>query len=105
MVMSKKGLYIGAVAGIILFVVLGLLPGSLIGGAIGVNIATKIFGSPLGASLLIKFIVVAAMALGTLAAWLVFVVGTSSAGWLIGHLLDTTLCGRTLDKMAVVKNK
>jgi hypothetical protein len=103
--MSEKGLYIGAGAGIILFAVIGLLPGSFIGGAIGVNIATKLFGSPLEASLLPKLVVVAAMAVGTLAAGLVFVVGTSSVGWLIGSLLDTTLCGRTMDKEAVVKNK
>jgi hypothetical protein len=87
--MSGKGLYIGAGAGIILFAILGLLPGSFVGGAIGVNIATKIFGTPLEASLLPKIIIAAAMITGTFAAGLVFIAGSSLAGWLIGHFIDT----------------
>jgi hypothetical protein len=103
--MSEKGLYIGAGAGIILFAIIGLLPGSIIGGAIGVKIATKIFGSPLGASLLPKLIVGVTMISGIVATGLVFIAGTSSAGWLIGCIIETSHCGKTLDNGTVVKSK
>jgi hypothetical protein len=103
--MSEKMLYIGAGAGIILFVIIGLLPGSFIGGAIGVHIAAKIFGTPLETSLLPKLIVGVAMILGTAGAGLFLVIGTSSIGWLIGHIIDTAYYGRTLGKEAVVKSK
>ncbi|BCB95728.1 hypothetical protein JZK55_06500 [Dissulfurispira thermophila] len=86
---AKKGLYIGAGAGLVLFAIIGLLPGSFIGGVIGLNIAGSIFGHPVGASLLPRMIVGASMVLGILIAGVVFVAGTSIIGWLIGSLVDT----------------
>ncbi|MBS1125621.1 MAG: hypothetical protein H6Q98_559 [Nitrospirae bacterium] len=44
---AKKGAYIGAGAGLVLFAIFGLLPGSLLGGAMGINIAGWMFGLPL----------------------------------------------------------
>lgn len=103
--MSEKGLYIGAGAGIILFAIIGLLPGSFIGGAIGVNLATKIFGAPLESSLLPKLVVAIAMISGVLASGLIFVAGSSFAGWLIGHFIQTAYYGTTVnvDNEAVIK--
>ena len=43
---AKKGLYVGAGAGLVLFAIIGLLPGSFIGGVVGLNIAGSIFGYP-----------------------------------------------------------
>lgn len=86
---ARKGLYIGAGAGLVLFAILGLLPGSFIGGVIGLNIAGSIFGTPLGTALLPRMVVGASMVLGILVAGVVFVAGTSIIGWLIGSAVDT----------------
>lgn len=82
---AKKGLYVGAGAGLILFAIIGLLPGSFIGGVIGLNIAGSIFGTPVGTSLLPRMIVGASMVFGILTAGVIFVVGSSLLGWLIGY--------------------
>ncbi len=103
--MSNKGLYIGTGAGIVLFAITGLLPGSFIGGAVGVNIATNIFGAPLGTSLLPKLIVVISMLLGVLTAGVLFIIGTSSLGWLIGHIMEVARYGRTMENKTVVDTK
>ena len=87
--MAKKGLYIGAGIGLVLFAIMGLLPGSFIGGVIGINIASSLFGTPLSTSLLPRMIVGASMVLGIITAGMVFVVGSSIAGWLLGHAADT----------------
>lgn len=85
---AKKGSYLGAGAGLVLFAVFGLLPGSFLGGVIGLNIARNIFGTPLGAELLPRIIVGVAMVTGIMIAGLVFVVGGSLIGWLMGSLID-----------------
>lgn len=92
--MAKKGLYIGAGAGLVLFAIIGLLPGSFIGGVIGLNIASSIFGTPLGPSLLPRLIVAASMVLGVCISGLVFVVGTSLLGWLAGYAADAIKHGK-----------
>lgn len=86
---AKKGLYLGAGAGLVLFAIFGLLPGSFIGGVIGLNIAGSIFGTPLGTTLLPRMIVGIAMVLGIMVACLVFVVGCSLIGWLAGSLIES----------------
>jgi len=92
--MAKKGLYIGAGAGLVLFAVIGLLPGSFLGGVIGLNIAGSIFGTPLGPSLMPRIIVGVSMLLGIFISGVVFVVGTSLLGWVIGHAIDAVREGR-----------
>ncbi len=93
--MAKKGLYIGAGAGLMLFAIAGLLPGSVIGGMIGINIAGSFFGLPLEATILSRLIVAASMILGVCMSGVVFVVGASSLGWLMGHVADTVKGSRT----------
>ncbi|MDA8214938.1 MAG: hypothetical protein M0Z64_06650 [Nitrospiraceae bacterium] len=93
---AKKGLYIGAGGGLILFAILGLLPGSFIGGVIGLNIAGSIFGNPLGTALLPRMIVGASMVLGILVAGVVFVASASIVGWLLGSAIDTVRHGKTV---------
>ncbi|MFN3479241.1 MAG: hypothetical protein ACK415_02550 [Thermodesulfovibrionales bacterium] len=85
---AKKGLYLGGGAGLVLFAIFGLLPGSFIGGVIGLNIAGNLFGTPLGSELLPRIIVGVAMVAGIMIAGLVFVVGGSLIGWLMGSLID-----------------
>jgi hypothetical protein len=98
---AKKGIYIGAGAGLILFAILGLLPGSFVGGVLGLNIAGSIYGMPLEPALIPRIIVGVSMLLGVLLAGLVFVVGSSIVGWLIGSAIDSIRHTRA----AVVKTK
>ncbi len=102
---AKKGLYIGAGVGIVLFAIAGLLPGSFIGGMIGLNIAGSIFGMPLEASLMPRLIVGASMILGIIVSGMVFVVGSSILGWLVGTAVDTLRYGKETTADAVVKTK
>lgn len=44
---AQAAIYIGAGVGLVIFAFFGLLPGSFLGGAIGLNLAGKIFGTPL----------------------------------------------------------
>jgi len=95
--MAKKGLYIGAGAGLVLFALVGLLPGSFLGGVIGLNIAGSIFGTPLGPSLMPRLIVAVSMVLGIFIAGVIFVVGTSLLGWVIGHAIDAIRYARVAE--------
>ncbi|HLE42014.1 MAG TPA: hypothetical protein VI956_10950 [Nitrospirota bacterium] len=89
----------------VLFAISGLLPGSFIGGSIGVSIAANIFGAPLGISLLPKLIVAISMLLGVLTAGVIFIIGTSSLGWLIGHIIEVARYGGTVENKTVVDRK
>jgi hypothetical protein len=86
---SKKAAYIGAGAGLVLFALFGLLPGSLLGGAAGINIAGWLFGLPLHPGLVSRVIVLASMLTGVLVAGIVIVTTASTAGWLIGKLIES----------------
>ncbi|MGO9013443.1 MAG: hypothetical protein ACLQF0_00545 [Dissulfurispiraceae bacterium] len=96
--MAKKGLYTGIGAGLVLFALTGLLPGSFIGGVVGLNIAGRIFGLPLTASVLPRIIVSVSMVLGVMLAGVVFVVGFSLLGWLVGHAVDTIRHGKRIER-------
>lgn len=85
---STKGLYAGAIIGIILFAVVGLLPSSFIGGVLGLKIATHIFGVPLGVALMPRIIVGITMVLGVLITGAIFVIGLSFTGWLCGYVVE-----------------
>lgn len=86
--MARKCLYVGAGVGLTLFALIGLLPGSFIGGIIGLNVAGSIFGFPLHAEVLPRIIVGLSMVLGVMFSAVLFVVGCSLAGWLIGSVVD-----------------
>ena len=102
---SKKGLYIGIGAGMVLFAIGGLLPGSFIGGSIGVNIAKSLIGGTTNTSLLPRLIVGVSMLSGIVTAGLFLLIFTSSLGWLsgysIGYIIDTLRSGRSAE---IVKN-
>jgi len=85
---AKKGAYIGAGAGLVLFAIFGLLPGSLLGGAMGINIAGWMFGLPLEPGLISRAIVLVSMLVGVLVSGIVIVTATTTVGWLAGRLLE-----------------
>lgn len=93
--LSKKGLYAGAIIGIILFAVIGLLPSSFIGGVLGLKIASHIFGVPLGMALMPRIIVGITMVLGVLITGAIFVVGLSFTGWLCGYVIEAIRAKKT----------
>ena len=85
---ARKGAYIGAGAGLVLFAIFGLLPGSLLGGAAGINVAGWLFGLPLQPGLIARAIVLVSMLVGVLVAGIVIVTATSTVGWLAGRLVE-----------------
>jgi len=87
---AKKAAYAGAGAGLALFALFGLLPGSLIGGAMGINIAGSIFGLPLEPGIIARAIVLASMLAGVLVAGIVIITASTTIGWLIGRLLESS---------------
>jgi hypothetical protein len=98
---SKIGLYVGIGAGIVLFALGGLLAGSFIGGSIGVTIIKNVFGSALQSSILTRLILLASMLFGILLSGILFLVSTSSLGWLIGYTLDSILADKVEHHAAV----
>ncbi len=87
--MSKKMTYMGAGIGLVLFALIGLLPGSLLGGAMGLNIVGTLFGYPVSAGILERSIVALSMLMGVMISGIIFVVGCSITGWLVGTVIDT----------------
>ena len=85
---AKKGAYIGAGAGLVLFAIFGLLPGSLLGGAMGINLAGMLFGLPLEPGLISRAIVLVSMLVGVLVSGIVIVTATTTVGWLAGRLMQ-----------------
>jgi len=85
---AKKGAYIGAGAGLVLFAIFGLLPGSLLGGAAGINVAGWLFGLPLEPGLISRAIVLISMLVGVLVAGIVIVTATTTVGWLVGRAIE-----------------
>jgi hypothetical protein len=83
---AKKGLYLGATAGLILFIVIGLLPSSFVGGVLGLKIASYVLGTAVESALISRAVVGIAMVTGVLVTGLVFVVGTSLIGWAIANI-------------------
>ena len=87
--LSRKAAYIGAGAGLVLFVIFGLLPGSLLGGAAGIKFAGMLFGLPLEPGVVSKAIVLLSMLVGVMVSGIAIVTATSTAGWLVGNVIDT----------------
>ena len=83
---TKKGLYIGATAGLVLFILIGLLPSSFVGGVLGLRIASYVLGTAVETALLSRTVVGISMVTSILVTGLVFVVGTSLIGWAIANI-------------------
>jgi hypothetical protein len=88
---SRKAAYIGAGAGLVLFVLFGVLPGCLLGGAAGIKLAGVLFSFPLEPGLASRTIVLASMLMGALAAGVTIVTATSSLGWMAGRVVEAAM--------------
>lgn len=88
---ARKGAYIGAGVGLVLFAIFGLLPGSFLGGVMGLNVAQMIFGSPLSSGILARVIVGASMMVGVMVSGIMFVTGATTIGWLLGTVADAIM--------------
>jgi len=83
---TKKGLYIGATAGLVLFILIGLLPSSFVGGVLGLQIASYVLGTSVESALFSRAVVGIAMVTGVMVTGLVFIAGTSLIGWGIANI-------------------
>lgn len=90
---TKKLAYMGAGCGMVLFAVFGLLPGSFLGGVMGLNIAGILFGTPVGAGLLPRMIVAASMVVGVMVSGVMFIMASTTLGWVIGTIVDAVKTG------------
>ena len=86
---TKKLAYMGAGCGVVLFAVFGLLPGSFLGGVMGLNLAGILFGTPVGAGLLPRMTMAASMVVGVMVSGTMFIMASSTLGWLAGTVADT----------------
>ncbi len=86
---QKIAAYVGAGAGLALFATYGLYPGSFLGGIAGINIAGRLFGTPLTSDLLPRVIVGISMLLGIFLSSTVFIAGGMITGWVIGKVIDS----------------
>jgi hypothetical protein len=100
---TKKLAYIGAGCGMVLFAVFGLLPGSFLGGVMGLNIAGLFFGIPVSAGLLPRMIVAASMVIGVMVSGTMFIMASTTLGWLIGTVVDAIKTGKK--ELATVEHK
>ena len=89
--LAKRAAYIGAGSGMVLFVLFGLLPGSLLGGAAGINLAGWFFGLPLEPGIISRALVLISMLMGVVVSGIVIVTAASSAGWMVGKVIDTAV--------------
>jgi len=85
---TKKLAYMGAGCGVVLFAVFGLLPGSFLGGVMGLNLAGIVFGTPVGPGLLPRMIVAASMVIGVMVSGTMFIMASTTLGWLAGTVVD-----------------
>ena len=85
---TKKLAYMGAGCGVILFAIFGLLPGSFLGGVMGLNLAGLVFGTPVGAGILPRMIVAASMVVGVMVSGMMFIMASTTLGWLAGTVVD-----------------
>jgi hypothetical protein len=82
----QNGLYVGAIAGLILFIFIGLLPSSFVGGVLGLKIASYLMGTPVETALIPRAVVGLSMMTGILATGCIFVAAASFIGWSISQL-------------------
>ncbi|MGB9761321.1 MAG: hypothetical protein ACP5KO_02195 [Caldimicrobium sp.] len=84
----KKGAFIGAFVGLVIFVILGFLPSAYTGGLIGFKLAEMLFGSPLAPSTGPRILVGILMILNVIISGAFFIVAGAIAGWMISTLLE-----------------
>jgi hypothetical protein len=91
---TKKLAYMGAGCGVVLFAVFGLLPGSFLGGVMGLNIAGVFFGTPVGTGMAPRMLVAASMVIGVMVSGMMFIMASTTVGWLVGTVVDAIKAGK-----------
>jgi hypothetical protein len=91
---TKKLAYMGAGCGVVLFAVFGLLPGSFLGGVMGLNVAGIFFGTPVGEGMAPRMLVAASMVVGIMVSGMMFIMASTTVGWLIGTVVDGIRAGK-----------
>jgi hypothetical protein len=99
MTITKRGAYIGAAAGLLVYAAVGLLPSSFIGGVLGLQIAGYLFSDAGSLSVVPRAVVGITMVLGVLVAGAVFVGGSTLLGWLCGYMGEAAR-GRRVHRLA-----
>ena len=92
--MKEKLIYIGAGAGLVLFAVYGLFPGSFLGGIMGLNLTGLLFGYPVTGDIVPRMIVALSMLIGIMVSGLIFLIGGTIIGWLVGTSIDAVTKAR-----------
>ena len=87
---STKAAFIGAGAGLVLFVLFGLLPGSLLGGAAGLKFAGLFLGLPLEQGIISRTIVLVSMLMGVMVSGIMIVTATSTSAWILSKAISVT---------------
>jgi len=87
---SRNATFVGAGAGLVLFVMFGLLPGSLLGGAAGLKFAGLFFGLPLEPGIISRAIVLASMLVGVMVSGIIIVTATSTTAWILSRVITVS---------------
>lgn len=77
---------VGAGIGLVVFLAVGLLPSILYGGYAGVLLASGLFGAPVGATFVVRALIVLGMVLGVTSVAALFAVAGAAAGAAVGAL-------------------
>jgi hypothetical protein len=86
---ARQLTYMGAGCGLVLFGLFGFLPGSFLGGVMGLNVVGIFLGIPVTSGVLARMIVAGFMIIGVMVSGIMFIMASSTAGWLLGSVVDT----------------
>ena len=90
---KKNMAYVGAGCGLVLFAIFGLLPGSFLGGVMGINIAGMLTGTPIS-GVVARMVVAASMMAGVMVSAIMCITASSTAGWVLGTVVDAVAADR-----------
>ncbi|MFN4131859.1 MAG: hypothetical protein ACK4GE_02140 [Caldimicrobium sp.] len=85
---SKKGVYLGTGAGLILFVLLGFFPSAMIGGYVGLKLAELIVG-PGSLGVIARILTAVSMIGSVLVTAVAFILGGALAGYTLSQKVKT----------------
>ncbi|MFN4219729.1 MAG: hypothetical protein ACK4GJ_02260 [bacterium] len=85
---SKKGIYLGTGAGLILFVLLGFFPSAMIGGYVGLKLAELIVG-PGSLGVVARVLTAVSMIGAVLVTAVTFILGGALAGYTLSQRFKT----------------
>ena len=86
---SNRLSYLGAGISIALFIIFGFMPGTLVSGLIGLKILGLVFGMPIEPTIVSRLFLALCIFLGVFITALVFVIAGTTAGWLLGLVIDS----------------